>query len=155
LNESFALNVLAFSSATSLPTADHESRFRAVFNELAPIPDLEWTFFWSHVQERRYAARQHLLREGLPAPTIHFILVGLVWLYHSGDGRALVRGFDYEGRFVAEYEAALTGEQASFSVQAIEPTHTLAFPGELLRRPYDRHPCWDRVGRKLLDACAH
>jgi CRP-like cAMP-binding protein len=133
-------------------TSDHESRFRAVFDELADIPDSEWRHFWSHVQERRYAAREHLIREAESARTMHFILSGLVRLYHNQDGRELVRGFDYENRFVAEYESVLTGEPAAYSVQAIEPTHTLAFPGEVFRRLYDRHPCWDRVGRRILEA---
>jgi len=134
--------------------ADHEHRFRAVFDELAQVPDSEWKHFWSQVQERHYTPRQHLIREAQPAPLIHFILSGLVRLYHNQDGRELVRGFDYENRFVADYDSVLTGQPATFNVQALEPTHTLAFPAELLRRLYDRHPSWDRVARRILEAQA-
>jgi len=132
--------------------SDHENRFRAVFDQLAEIPDSEWRHFWSHLQKRQYAAREYLIREAQPAATIHFILSGLTRLYHNQDGREHVRGFDYENRFVSDYESVLTGEPAAFSVQAIEPTQTLAFPGKLLGRLYDRHRCWDRVGRKILEA---
>ncbi len=72
-------------------------------------------------------------------------------LYYNHDGRELLRGFDYEGRFVAAYVSVLTGEPAILSVQALEPTHTLAFPGDLLRSLYERHPCWDRFGRRVLE----
>ncbi len=37
-------------------------------------------------------------------------------------------------------------------MQALEPTHTLTFSGDLLRSLYDRNPCWDRVGRRLLES---
>ena len=80
------------------------------------------------------------------------IICSQVRLYHNHDGRELLRGFDFENRFVTAYESVLTGEPAGFSVQALEPTTTLAFSGDALRALYDRHPCWDRVGRRVLEA---
>lgn len=130
----------------------HETKLRAVFAELADIPETEWVVFWAQVRVCRFAPREHLLREGRCAPTIHFIVSGLVRLYYNEDGRELVRGFDYENRFVTAYDSVLTGEAATFSVQALEPTHTLAFTGDVLRAMYARHPCWDRFGRRILEA---
>ena len=130
---------------------DPETRFRAVFESLADIPEREWRHFWSSVRECRFAARQHLLREGHPTLSIHFVLSGLVRYYHNENGRELVRGFDYEDRFVTDYESVLTGQRASFSVQTIEPTRTLSYPAGLMSALYDRHPSWDRVGRRLLE----
>jgi len=49
--------------------SDHENRFRAVFDQLAEIPDSEWRHFWSHLQKRQYAAREYLIREAQPAET--------------------------------------------------------------------------------------
>ena len=128
-----------------------ETRLREVFDTLADSPDQEWHHFWAHGRECRFATRHYLFREGGSAPLILFILSGLVRLYHNEDGRELVRGFDYEGRFIADYEAVLTGSPASFSVQALEPVHALAFPSALLETLYARHPCWDRVGRRLIE----
>jgi CRP-like cAMP-binding protein len=133
----------------SAPNA--QTRLRSVFDSLADIPAREWDHFWSHVREHRFATRQYLFREAGPAPLILFILSGLVRLYHNEDGRELVRGFDYEDRFIADYESVLTGCPASFSVQALEPVHALAFPAPLLETLYARHPCWDRVGRRMIE----
>lgn len=130
---------------------DLEARLRGVFAELADIPDEEWRFFWSHVQEHRFRAGAHLFREGKPAGAIHYLLSGLVRIYHMADGAELVRGFDYEGRFVTILESVLTGDPSPLNVQAIEPTHALWFPGAMLAHLYDRHLCWERVGRKLLE----
>ena len=131
---------------------DPRETLRAFFAELAEIPASEWQHFSAQVRQCRFAPRQHLIREGHTAPTVHFIVSGLVRLYHNHDGRELVRGFDFENRFVTVYESVLTGEPAGFSVQALEPTVTLAFNGDALREGYRRHPCWDRVGRRILEA---
>ncbi len=132
--------------------SDPRAAFSAVFRGLADIPEAEWQYFAPHVRERHYAARQHLVREGDNTSTVHFIVSGLVRLYHNHDGRELVHGFDFENRFVTVYESVLTGEPAGFSIQALEPTVTIAFSGDVMRVAYDRHPCWDRVGRKILEA---
>ncbi len=124
---------------------------RSVFTTFADIPEDEWRHFLTFVRDRRYAPRDHLIHEGRADSSIHYIVSGLVRLYYNEEGRELVRGFDYEGRFVTAYDVVLTGEAAAFSVQAIEHTNTLAFDGDILRVLYDRHPCWDRFGRRILE----
>lgn len=118
---------------------------------LAPIPEPEWRAFWPQVRERHFAAGQHLFREGEAALDVHFILSGIARLYHLSDGAERVRGFDYEGRFVAVCEALLLQQTSSLNVDALEPLHTLTFPGGLLHELYERHPCWDRIGRRVLE----
>jgi CRP-like cAMP-binding protein len=132
-------------------STDLEATLRRVFSELADIPEPEWRFFWSHCQEQHFRTGAHLFREGKPARAIHYLLGGLVRIYHLVDGAELVRGFDYEGRFVAAFESILTGDPSPVNVQALEPTHTLWFPGAMLAHLYERHLCWERVGRKLLE----
>jgi CRP-like cAMP-binding protein len=131
---------------------ESEAAMRAAFAELSEIPEAEWRHLYSMVCERHFDSRQIVFREGHPAPMIHFIVSGLVRLYYSDNGREVVRGFDYQNRFVTAYESVLTGQPATFSVQALEPTITLSFSGEQLRSLYSRHPCWDRFGRKVLEA---
>ena len=131
--------------------ASNHEVLRAVFETMATIPDAEWAFAARHVREMRFGRRAHLLREGDVPGLVHFIVKGLVRNYQNDDGRELVHGFDYEGRFTAAYESLITGQATHLNVQAIEETHTLALPGQLLLELYDRHPCWDRVGRKILE----
>lgn len=128
--------------------------FRAVLGAMANIPDDEWNHLARYVREARFAPREHLLREGDIGSTIHFIVRGLVRNYQNDDGREIVHGFDYEGRFVASYESLITNSPTYLNVQALEETHTLAFPGAVLLSLYERHPCWDRIGRKILEDTA-
>ena len=124
---------------------------RRVFNSLADVPDAEWRFVAPHVREVHIASRSHLLREGDIGSTIHFIVKGLVRNYQNDDGREIVHGFDYEGRFSASYESLITNTPTHLNVQALEETHTLALPGRVLLNLYERHACWDRIGRKILE----
>jgi CRP-like cAMP-binding protein len=129
----------------------HHEMLRRVFENMADIPPGEWEFAARHLREARFAPRSHLLREGDVGSTIHFIVRGLVRNYQNDDGREIVHGFDYEGRFVASYESLITNTPTHLNVQALEETETLALPGAVLLRLYERHACWDRVGRKILE----
>lgn len=124
---------------------------RGVLRAMAEIPDAEWEFAARHFREIRFAPRAHLFREGEVPAFVYYIVSGLVRIYQNDDGRELVHGFDYEGRFVAPYESLIAGRPSGIYVQAIEPTRTLAIPGRVLTSLYDRHPSWDRVGRKILE----
>ena len=132
-------------------SSDPTDVLRAVFCALADIPDVEWRFFRAHIRERQFRPREHLVREGLTHSHLFYVVSGLVRNYHNDEDGELVRGFDFEGRFAGVYECALAAAPSTMSVQALERTHTLAFPGVVMAQLYDRHPCWDRVGRKLLE----
>ena len=128
-----------------------QGALRDVFHSMAEISDDEWTFAARHLREMRFGPRAHLFREGGVVGHVHFVVRGLVRIYQNDDGRELVHGFDYEGRFTAPYESLISGRPSSINIQAIEETHTLALPGPVLLALYERHPCWDRVGRKILE----
>lgn len=131
--------------------AELEEQLHDVFRRLADIPDTEWAHIRPQVREMRFDPGIHLFEEGKPVRDVHYIVRGLVRIYHNDDGRELVRGFDYEGRFITIYESVIRGTPSALSVQALEATHTLSFAGDLLLRLYERHPCWDRVGRRILE----
>jgi CRP-like cAMP-binding protein len=121
------------------------------FCELSDLPDSEWLHFRHFVHERRFERGEYLIREGGDGGTLHYIVAGLVRFYYNGDGVEKVRGFDYEGRFSGCYESVLTGAPAPYSIQALEPVRTLSFQGDVFTTLFDRHPAWDRIGRRILE----
>jgi len=133
------------------PVLDPESHLRDKFSDIVSIPDVEWDFFWPNVKRRTFAAGAHVYQERRPANEVHYIVQGLIRIYQNGDGVEYVRGFDFEGRFIAVYESVLTGGDSKVNMQALEPLQTLAFPAPLLLQLYERHRCWDRFGRKILE----
>ena len=129
-----------------------EQTLQAACAKYAEIPETEWRYFWSQTCCRDFSARDHLVREGHSTSAIHFIVSGLVRLYYNRDGRELVRGFDFEGRWATVYESVLTGDPSTFSIETLEPTRTISFSARVLDALYARHPCWDRFGRRILEA---
>ena len=97
--------------------SSHELLHR-VFGAMAEIPDAEWTYASGHVRGMRFAPRAHLFREGEAPVFVHYIVSGLVRIYQNDDGRELVHGFDYEGRFNAPYDSLITGRPSNINVQA-------------------------------------
>lgn len=122
-----------------------------VFNSYAEVPDAEWNYLARHLLDMSFEPREFLFREGEVGSLIHLIIKGLVRNFQNDDGRELVHGFDFEGRFVATYESLITGQPSHLSVQALEATVTVAIPGAVFLGLYHRHPCWDRLGRRILE----
>lgn len=128
-----------------------ETHVRNALSAYATVPDTEWAWFWPQLSERKYARGARLVREGATAPDLWFIVTGLVRLYHASEDGELVVGFDYEDRFVGDYESVVRATPAALSVQALEPLHTVVIPGRILLQAFERHWCWDRFGRRVLE----
>jgi CRP-like cAMP-binding protein len=126
-------------------------QLRDVLSSYAEIPASEWNYLAGHLLDMSFEPREYLFREGEVGSLVHLIIKGLVRNFQNDDGRELVHGFDFEGRFVATYESLITGQPSHLSVQALEATETIAIPGAVFLGLYHRHPCWDRLGRRILE----
>jgi CRP-like cAMP-binding protein len=134
--------------APAAPPAPAE-RLRAVLERFAPIPEDEWAWFARHLRPHHFRRGEHLLREGSVARRMYFILRGSTRTYYLADGREVNRNFTFEDRFAGG--SSLAGRAAHASVQALEPTDALGFSGDLLPVMYDRHRCWERIGRRIAE----
>ena len=130
-------------------SADPADRLRAALERFAAIPDDEWSWLRPHLQPRHFRRGEHLVREGSVVHRKYFILRGCTRTYYLADGREMTRNFTFEGRFAGS--SVLAGRAAHVSVQALEPTDALGFPGDLLAVMYDRHRCWERIGRRIAE----
>lgn len=136
-------------TAAALRLPDPADRLRGVLERYAAIPGEEWAFARGHLRRHRFAEGEHLAWEGRVSERLHFVLRGCVRCYYRTDGRETVRSFAFEGRFCG---GTLADGRASYvSVQALEPTDTLSLPAGLPRVLYDRHPCWERIGRRKAE----
>ena len=127
-----------------------EDRLRGVLELHASIPDAEWEFALPHLRRHRFARGEHLGWEGRVSEHVHFIVRGAVRAYYLDEsGRERVRSFAFEGRFAGG--SLMDGRPAYVSVQALEPTDTVSIPMRLIPVLYDRHPCWERIGRRRAE----
>lgn len=135
--------------AAILSRPDPADRLRGVMELYTSIPDEEWAFFVPHLQRHHFARGEHVAWEGRASDRVHFIYRGSVRAYYVADGREMTRSFAFEGRFAAGVMS--DGRPAYVSKQALEPTDTLSFPASLLPVLYDRHRCWERLGRRMAE----
>lgn len=135
--------------AALLARPDPADRLRGVLERLSPVPDDEWAFLRPRLRRHHFARGEHLSWEGRATDLVHFIWRGCVRAYYLADGHERTRSFAFEGRFAGGVLS--DGRPAYVSKQALEPTDTLAFPASLLPVLYDRHRCWERIGRRVAE----
>jgi CRP-like cAMP-binding protein len=126
---------------------------RALLASFAPVPVAEWRFFESHLSERTFRRGEHLQRADRPVTQLYFIADGLVRNYLlDGDGEERTTGFVFAGDLAGDYSSAVvTRTAAAINIDALRPTRAFVFPSSILLALYERHACWDRIGRAIVE----
>ncbi|AKU92475.1 Crp/Fnr family transcriptional regulator [Vulgatibacter incomptus] len=125
----------------------------AYVRKLAPVPDEEWRFARTLFRPRRLGRGEYLTREGDVAVEFGWVLRGLVRKYYLGrnDGE-VVRGFAAEGQLAGAYASLLSGAPSLLNVQALEETDLLVMDYSDFVQLYERHVCWQQLGRKVAES---
>lgn len=119
---------------------------------MANIPDEEWEALVSNVVELKLQKGDFFLREGDKAPDIGFIITGYCrQFFTDGTGAEFNHNFNFENELVAGYQSHLEKRPSDYSIQAMENTELLTMSWEKFESFYDRHPCWERIGRKAAE----
>jgi CRP-like cAMP-binding protein len=119
------------------------------------IPEGEWEYFVSHLVECRFEKNDYLVRAGDVAKNFYFIIEGLVRLFYSTEGgKEFNKGFAMENGYAGSFHSLVLQAPCGFFIQALERTNTLVLPNQLLRELYERHSCWERLGRRNAENLA-
>ncbi len=130
-------------------------RLKASLSQLSDIPQAEWAYasrFWS---ERTFERGRHLVRAGEAMNDAYFIIKGLVRYYYlTEEGKAFNKHFATAGDFAASMHSFVLQEPCPFFIQALESTDTIVLPNDRLRQLFERHACWERLGRRIAERLA-
>ena len=130
-------------------------QFRNAGEKMASIPQSEWEAFIQHLSERTFEKNDFLVSAGEVAPNFYFIASGLVrFFYSTEDGKEFNKHFAMENGFAGSFQSLVLGEPCGFFIQALERTETIVLPNRVLNEFYDRHPCWERIGRRNAENLA-
>jgi CRP-like cAMP-binding protein len=126
---------------------------RALLESFGPIPASEWRFVEPFLVERSFARGNHLQRAGSAVTNLYFIVDGLVRNYLlDADGDERTTGFRFSGDLAGDYSAAVvTRGPGMRNIDALRTSRVIVFPSSLLLALYERHACWERVGRGILE----
>ena len=107
----------------------------------------------SHLTERTFRRGDHLQRAGRPVTHLYFVADGLVRNYLlDSDGVERATGFVFTGDLAGDYSSAIvTRTTAAINIDALRATRVFVLPPSLLLTVYERHSCWDRIGRAIVE----
>jgi CRP-like cAMP-binding protein len=124
-------------------------QFRKVMTNMVSIPDTEWECLVPHLSERTFEKNSYLVRAGDVVNNFYFIVKGLVrFFYCTEDGKEFNKHFAMENGFAGSFHSFVLHAPCGFYIQALEHTTTIVLPNRTLHALYDRHACWERLGRK-------
>ena len=131
--------------------------FRDIVTMGVPVPDGEWERFIAEASEESFEQGDFLAREGQPVDCLYYLVRGIVRYFARAPrvdrGRRrnkadeVTFGFDYEGRFVTDAEGFYVEGASRTSIEALEAVDAIALRRDAILAAYERHPCWERIGR--------
>ncbi|ANY67762.1 hypothetical protein BBD42_15775 [Paenibacillus sp. BIHB 4019] len=130
-------------------------RWESIFTRLqqiSPIPEEEEQAFKRLAVHKSIAKNSHFIREGEQADCIGICVSGLFRLYYTTpDGVEFNKSFCANNDFIAAYSSLLEIVPAFFSIQALMDSELIIIPYKDFQSLYDRHICWERLGRALIE----
>lgn len=128
----------------SNPLRNLHSHLTQVIN----IPSNEWDFFSSLLKPKSLKKGECYFRQGDRFQEIGFVVSGLLYNFYSdSEGNEFTKYFISENQPVTCYPGLLKKTPAGFSCRALEDTLLITLRGEELENLYQRHSCWERMGR--------
>lgn len=123
-------------------------RMRAEIAQLVVIPDEEWAFLLSRLEYPIFPKGAFLARPGEMADEMHTVMRDAVRIFYAdGEGKELNKQFGIEFSTVGSYSSLIFGQPCRYYIQALEDTTTACCSKALIDHLYERHPCWERMGR--------
>ena len=138
-----------------IPSPASLAKFRHSVPSQVSIPETEWEYVAPRLMERGFERNEYLVSAGEVADNFYFIIAGLErFFYITEDGKEFNKNFAMENGFAGSFHSLVLGAPCGYYIQALEKTNTIVLPNGLLRELYERHPCWERLGRRNAENLA-
>lgn len=116
------------------------------------LPAAEWKRFESLLRPAKLKKGELFIRPGEPARRFALILSGLMRFYYlDRAGRESTKAFRGPFEIAAPYAEMLLGQVSRSHIEALEAAELLVVEYKDFRALYDRHPCWQEVGRLMAE----
>jgi CRP-like cAMP-binding protein len=123
-------------------------KLKETFEQMVSIPESEWEYIVPYFSEQTFQKSDFIVRAGELSNNFYFIIKGLVrYFYLTMSGKEFNKHFAMENRLAGSFQSLVLNKPCGFFIQALERTETLVLPNRLLTESFDRHVCWERIGR--------
>lgn len=127
-------------------------QLRTAIKKFVSLPDDEWDIFASELREKRLSRNAFLFRNDERVDKIYFVCKGLLRVFYSNEnGAEINRDFIAENRFITCGLSFYRLTPCNYDVRALEDTHLLCFSRGTIEKLYERHKCWERLGRLVAE----
>lgn len=116
------------------------------------MPTPQWNAFASIFRVEAFGKQDQVLLPGSAEHEFFFVSEGLLRVYSiTDDGKESNKGFIAEDVFAGPLAAFMLGLPSLNGVETLEPTTLLMARYSDLTALYERHPVFDRLGRKFME----
>ena len=134
------------------PTSAQFIAIKQVLNQLVSPSDSELDELLKLFHIRLIEKGGYFVRAGDRSTELAFVNAGLLrFFYQTTDGKEFNKSFIAENQFTTAYSAFLTDMPTRFSIQALEECYLLVCDLHIVVNMFDRHGCWERLGRILAE----
>ncbi len=130
----------------------HYKQMRATLNSWVNLTDSQWEQFASIFQVRTVEKQEYILFPGAKVHELYFVCSGLLRFYYIGDnGTESNKAFISENTFAGSLAAYHLDLPIVYGIQALEATTFLAASFSDFVDLFEKHPIFERLGRKLAE----
>ncbi|WP_054532789.1 Crp/Fnr family transcriptional regulator [Herpetosiphon geysericola] len=127
-------------------------QLRAAIQQWVALEKTQWTELAAIFHQRSVAAGTHLLLPGSHSHELVFVCSGLLRFYYlTEQGGEANKAFIAEGAFAGPLASSVLNLPVIYGAQALEPSVLLVASYSAFSALFDRHPVFDRLGRKLAE----
>ena len=131
---------------------DPFSNLKEFMFKLSSYPESELSYFISLLKVKVFGAKEMLLRQGDLATEIFFVSKGLLKTFFIDEnGSEVTKGFIWENALAAPYVSILTSQASNLGITSLEKSEVISLPAKIFTSLYDRHSCWQEMGRKIAE----
>lgn len=128
------------------------ARLKDFLTSFASVPVTEWLHALPLFKLSRLDKGEFFFRQGQSFQRIGLLVSGLVnTFYLDSEGDIHVKRFIGPGKPVAPYPSVVTGEVATYNLQALEKSLIAHIAYSDYQELLERHMCWERITRKSLE----
>lgn len=121
------------------------------FQNKVPIQDEERDIIKAHLSIKKLKRKQFLLQEGDICRTIAFVEKGMLRSFTTDeDGTERIMQFAPEGWFIADLYSFLTGEPATYNIEALEDSEIAVMSKESHEDLLKQCPQYETFHRELI-----
>jgi CRP-like cAMP-binding protein len=126
--------------------------FKSKIRSLVNIPDDEWIHVESLLTPQNFKKGEHIIRAGEKTDSMYIILKGLTRSYFiDQDGKEFNKIFLAENDIASAYVELLNNIPSRLNIEALEDTSCMVTKFKDIQALYQRHPCWNQLGRIIAE----